>query len=132
MVNPNSAPPNQCIESTDVLDIIVSFNKNDLKYTFSLPVRIAEDSKVDLILGLETTKKLNLVKIIPEFFQSPENIQNEKIQSLQILNQSTNMVLNHVDAPLMLQAESDTVTSITDPTLPPVITSLEEIGRAHV
>ena len=47
---------NQCIESTAVLDIVVSFNKNNLKYTFSLPVRIAEDIKVDLILGLETIK----------------------------------------------------------------------------
>ena len=46
---------NQCIKSTAVLDI-VSFNKNNLKYSFSLPVRIAEDSKVDSILGLETIK----------------------------------------------------------------------------
>ena len=75
---------NQCIESTAVLDIVVSFNKNDLKYTFSLPVRIAEDSKVDLILGLETIKKLNLVKIIPEFFQSPE------ISKMKNYNHSTN------------------------------------------
>ena len=37
------------------------------------------------------------------------------------------MVVNHVDVPLMLEAESDTVTSTTDPTLPPVITSLEGI-----
>ena len=74
---------NQCIESTSVLDIVVSFNKNNLKHTFSLPVRIAEDSKVDSILGLETTKKLNLVKIIPEFFQNPENIENEKINKYQ-------------------------------------------------
>ena len=110
-----------------MLDIVVSFNKNNLKYTFSLPVRIAEDSKVDLILGLETIKKLNLVKIIPEFFQYPENIKNEKIQSLQKLNHSTNLVFNHVDVPLMLEAESDTVTSITDSSLPPVITSLEGI-----
>ena len=105
---------NQCIESTAVLDIVVSFNKNNLKYTFSLPLRIAEDSKVDLILGLETIKKLNLVKIIPEFFQNPENIENEKIKSLQKLNHSTNMVLNQVDVPLLLEAESDAVTSITD------------------
>ena len=32
---------NQCIESTCVLDIIVSFKKNSLKHTFSLSVRIA-------------------------------------------------------------------------------------------
>ena len=37
------------------------------------------------------------------------------------------MVLHHVEVPLMLNAESDTVTSITIPTLPPVITSLEGI-----
>ena len=65
-----------------MLDIVVSFNKNNLKYTFSLPVRIAEDSKVDVILRLETIKKLNLVRIIPGFFQSPENIANEKMKSL--------------------------------------------------
>ena len=59
---------NQCIESTRVLDIIVSFKKNSFQHTFSLPVRIAEDSKVDLILGLQTIEKLNLVKLIPEFF----------------------------------------------------------------
>ena len=59
---------NQCIESKSVLDIVVSFKKDSLKYTFSLPVRIAEDSEIDLILGIDTIKNLNLVKIIPEFF----------------------------------------------------------------
>ena len=66
---------NQCVESTNVLDIVVSFNKSDLKHTFSLPVRIAPESKVDLILGLQTIKKLNLVKIIPEFFQNCKTIE---------------------------------------------------------
>ena len=49
------------------------------------------------------------------------------MSKIQRLDQSTNMVKNQVDAPLLLEAESDTVTSITDPTLPPVITSLEGI-----
>ena len=92
-------------------------------------MRIAEDSKVDLILGLETIKKKKLVKIIPEFFQNPENIDNEKItqkSTKQRLNQSTNMVLNHAEVPLMLQAESNTVANKTlRKILPPVITSLE-------
>ena len=65
---------NQCIESTTVLDIVVSFKKDSLNYTFSLPVRIAEDSEVDLILGLQTIKNLNLVKVIPEFFQNLDQI----------------------------------------------------------
>ena len=112
-----------------MLDIIVSFKKNSFQHTFSLPVRIAEDSKVDLILGLQTTEKLNLVKLIPEFFQNPENIVTDKnmthTSKMQRLDQSTNMVINQVDVPLLLELESDTVTSITDPTLPPVITSLE-------
>ena len=68
---------NQCIESTHVLDIVVSFKKNSLEYTFALPVRIAEDSKVDLILGLGTIKDLNLVKIIPDFFQSLDQIDTQ-------------------------------------------------------
>ena len=58
----------QCIESNTVLDIVVSFKKDSLKYTFSLPVRIAEDSEIDLILGIDTIKNLNLVNIIPNFF----------------------------------------------------------------
>ena len=49
---------NQCVESTTVLDIVVSFNKDNLKHTFGLPVRIAQDSEVDLILGLQTIKNL--------------------------------------------------------------------------
>ena len=65
---------NQCVESTNVLGIVVSFNKSDLKHTFSLPVRIAPESKVDLILGFQTIKNLNLVKIIPEFFQNLDKI----------------------------------------------------------
>ena len=92
-------------------------------------MRIAEDSKVDLILGLQTIKKLNLVKLIPEFFQNPENIATDKnmthMSKIQRLNQSTNMVINQVDVPLLIEAESDTVTSTTNPTLPSVITSLE-------
>ena len=95
---------NQCIESTHVLDIIVSFKKNSFQHTFSLPVRIAENSKVDLILGLQTIKKLNLVKLIPEFFPNPENIVTDKnmihMSKIQRLDQSTNMVINQVNVPL--------------------------------
>ena len=65
---------NQYIESTRVLDIVVSFKKDFLQYTFALPVRIAEDSKVDLILRLKTIKDLNLVEILPEFFQNLDQI----------------------------------------------------------
>ena len=57
-----------------MLDIVVSFNKSDLKPTFSIPVRIAPESKVDLILGLQTIKNFNLVKILPEFFQKLDKI----------------------------------------------------------
>ena len=60
-----------------VLDIVVSFKKDFLKYTFALPVRIAEDSEVDLIIELKTIKDLNLVKILPEFFQNSNQIQTE-------------------------------------------------------
>ena len=59
---------NKCIESKSVLDIVVSNDKDSLKYIFSLAVRIAEDSKIDLIIGINTIKNLNLVKIMPEFF----------------------------------------------------------------
>jgi hypothetical protein len=65
---------NECVKSTKVLDIVVSFKKNRFKYTFQLPVRIAEDSNIDLILGLDTIKKLSLVKIVPEFFQNMDQI----------------------------------------------------------
>ena len=67
----------QCIESTHVLDIVVSFKKDFLQYTLALPVRIAEDSKVDLILGLKTIKDLNLVNILPEFFQNLDQIKQD-------------------------------------------------------
>ena len=141
MVNPNSAPPTLpygCVRvlTINVLNqalclILYHLTKTIDIVSFSLPVRIAEDSKVDLILGLETIKKLNLVKIIPEFFQNPENIENRKITHIapsQRLNQSTNMVLNHVDVPLLLRAESNTVENKTlHETLPPVISSLEGI-----
>ena len=65
---------NQCVESTTVLDIVVSFKKDSFKYTFKLHVRIADESEVDLILGLETIKNINLVKVIPEFFQNKDKI----------------------------------------------------------
>ena len=55
-------------------DIVVSFKKDSSNYTFTLPVRIAEDFEVDLILGLQTIKNLNLVKTIPEFFQNLDQI----------------------------------------------------------
>ena len=53
-----------------MLDTVASFKKDFLQYTIALPVRIAEDSKVDRILGLKTIKDLNLVKVLPEFFQN--------------------------------------------------------------
>jgi hypothetical protein len=127
---------NQCIESTHVLDIVVSFKKDFLKYTFALPVRIAEDSKVDLILGLKTIKDLNLVKILPEFFQNVDQIGTELLPhpTSRQLQKSTTDVLTPIPVQL-LYAEPEHVVTYTDtrqqnkntPNIPPVITSQEGI-----
>ena len=127
---------NQCIESTHVLDIVVSFKKDFLKYTFALPVRIAEDSEVDLIIGLKTIKDLNLVKILPEFFQNVDQIGTELLPhptSKQLQNSRTD-VLTTIPVQL-LYAEPEHVVTYTDTTqqnknthnIPLVITSQEGI-----
>ena len=83
-----------CVESLTVLDIVISFQKDFLTYSFTLPVRIAEKGEVDLILGLATIKRLNLVKIIPEFFQTLENIRLESTQPLLLSVENQSMSSN--------------------------------------
>ena len=100
-----------------MLDIVVSFNKSDLKHTFSLPVRIAPESKVDLILGLQTIKNLYLVKIIPEFFQNLDKITPSAIPASPLKKQRVSF-----------SAEDDAQvphTVLIDTELPPEVISAE-------
>ena len=108
---------NQCVESTNVL---VSFNKSDLKHTFSLPVQIAPESKVDLILGLQTIKNLNLVKIIPDFFQNLDKITPSAIPTSPLKKQRVSF-----------SAEEDALVPFTvliDTELPPEVLSAESVS----
>ena len=122
---------NQCIESTHVLDIVVSFKKDFLEYSSAFPVRIAEDSEV---LGLKTIKDLNLVKILSELFQNLDQIKQHVLPqpiSKRFQKSITDgLATNTVH---LLHAEADPVISDTPQhnsdiqNAPPVITSLEGI-----
>ena len=103
-----------------MLDIVVSFNKSDLKHTFSLPVRIAPESKVDLILGSQTIKNLNLVKIIPEFFQNLDKITPGAIPASPLKKQRVSF-----------SAEDDALVPFTvliDTELPPEVLSAQSVS----
>ena len=110
---------NQCVESTTVLDIVVSFKKDSLKYIFKLPVRIAQESEVDLILGLETIKNLNLVKVIPEFFQNKDQItQSETLPSPWKKQRTTSVTDENettVTVPMDVQTQENYTYQVTAP-----------------
>ena len=46
----------ECLSSTQVLDIVVTFTANDVVQVFNLVVRISEESPIDLIIGRLTMK----------------------------------------------------------------------------
>ena len=98
-----------CIESTEVLDIVVSFNKNDFEYKVFLSCRIAESSEVDLIIGLKTIKDLNLVKILPEFFQHQDQIdQDNSLDKEKRKSDAQGVEIQHLTKRVkLLQAEVD-------------------------
>ena len=114
--------------------LVVSFKKDFLKYTFALPVRIAEDSEVDLILGLITIKDLNPVKILPEFFQNLDHIIQNVIPQ-PILKRFQKSITDGLatNTVHLLRAEADHVITDTPQNnsdvqnIPPVITSLDGI-----
>lgn len=59
---------NACVDSFDVIDIQLSFLRNNIKYTMILQMRISGKSEVDVILGRDTIRKYNLADLCPEFF----------------------------------------------------------------
>ena len=59
---------NHCIDSSEVIDIWVSFNENNIKHSFALTCRISLTGPIDLIIGRDSIKEHNLVDKLPRFF----------------------------------------------------------------
>ena len=59
---------NHCIDSLDVVDILISFEAKNKNHLIPLTCRISQRGAIDLIIGRETIKKYNLVSILPNFF----------------------------------------------------------------
>ena len=59
---------NHCIDSLDVVDVLVSFNIKNKKYSIKLTCRISLSGPVDLIMGRDSIRKHNLASLLPNFF----------------------------------------------------------------
>ena len=103
---------------------MISFKKDSFKYIFSLPVRIAEDSEIDLILGLDTIKNFNFVQIIPEFFGHKKCIDPWKRISHSTENDDN--IFNPVTTPLVTtMGDPSQIASVSAVQEPPASNDLE-------
>ena len=59
---------NHCIDSLEVVDIMISFKVKNKNQLIPLTCRISKTGPVDLIIGRESIKKHNLVSLLPNFF----------------------------------------------------------------
>ena len=88
---------NPCIESTRVLDIVVSFKKVLINKLFSSGAD-CRGFQSRLNLRITEYKKLKSVKFSREYFQNPENIQTgekmTQMSKIQRFDQSIKMVIN--------------------------------------
>ena len=64
----------ECLSSTEVLDIVVTFTANKIVQAFNLVVCISEESPIDLIIGRSTMKQKNLVELVPHFFRNLDSV----------------------------------------------------------
>ena len=59
---------NHCIDSSDVVDVLVSFKVKNKYFSIPLTCRISLSGPVDLIIGRDSIKKHKLVSLLPNFF----------------------------------------------------------------
>jgi hypothetical protein len=59
---------NHCLQSTDVIDILIEFLIKDIKSSFTLTCHITSSGPLNLIIGRESIKKYYLVTKLPQFF----------------------------------------------------------------
>jgi transposase InsO family protein len=69
---------NHCIDSSDVVDVMISFYVKNKKYSIPLTCRITLLGQVDLIIGRESIKKHKLVSLLPNFFFDEVLEKNER------------------------------------------------------
>jgi hypothetical protein len=69
---------NHCIDSTDVVDVLVSFKLKNNKYSIKLTCPISLTGPVELIIGRDFIKKHKLVSLLPNFFFNEEMENNER------------------------------------------------------
>jgi hypothetical protein len=78
---------NHCLQSTDVIDILVEFLIKDIKSLFTLTCHITSSGPLNLIIGRESIKKYDLVTKLPQFFfnetksKQIENIKQSKTEN---------------------------------------------------
>ena len=66
---------NHCTPSYDVIDILLSFDSDKIRHTINLTCRISPLSPVQIIIGRDSIKEHDLVRLLPRFFIStPEKI----------------------------------------------------------
>ena len=56
---------NHCIDSLDVVDVLVSFKVKNKKLSIPLTCRISNSGNIDLIIGRESIKQHKLVSLLP-------------------------------------------------------------------
>ena len=59
---------NKCVSLSVYLDVVMEITIQRQRHYYTLSVRVSHDSPIDIILGRETIKRLNLVTLLPHFF----------------------------------------------------------------
>ena len=68
---------NNCIDSLDIVDVLVSFTVKNKKVSIPLTCRISNSGNIDLIIGRGSIKQHKLVSLLPQFFFN-EDVENNE------------------------------------------------------
>jgi hypothetical protein len=85
---------NHCLQSTDVIDILVEFLIEDIKSSFTLTCHITSSGPINLIIGRECTKKYDLVTKLPQFFFN--ETKSNQIENITLSNTENENRLTHL------------------------------------
>ena len=69
---------NHCIDSLDVVDVLVSFKVKNKKMTIPLTCRISTSGNIDLIIGRTSIKQHKLVSLLPKYIFKEDGEYNER------------------------------------------------------
>lgn len=94
-----SGQDNVCYKSTQVVDVVCSFIKSNVKHSIVMTCRISHQGKFNLLIGRRSIKDHNLVNIAPRFFFDEKKIDKD----IATCHMGQTNIVNHTLLLILLQ-----------------------------